>query len=87
MKEVGTCHWNSDDEGATNSSGFTALPGGYYGYGGFNSMGDAGYWWIPLQNSNDPYLGRCRIMSRSSWSVTRTSFEKHFGMSVRAIKN
>ena len=45
MKEVGTCHWNSDDEGATNSSGFTALPGGYYGYGGFNSMGDAGYWW------------------------------------------
>jgi len=28
MKEGGTAHWNSPNAGATNTSGFTALPGG-----------------------------------------------------------
>ena len=30
MKEVGTVHWDSPNEGADNSSNFSALPAGYY---------------------------------------------------------
>jgi len=29
MKETGTAHWTSPNIGATNETGFTALPGGY----------------------------------------------------------
>ena len=35
MKETGTVHWSPPNTGATNSSGFTALPGGYRGYDGY----------------------------------------------------
>ena len=39
MKEAGYDHWNSPNTGATNSSGFTGLPGGYRDTGGFSWNG------------------------------------------------
>ncbi|MBL0136275.1 MAG: fibrobacter succinogenes major paralogous domain-containing protein [Chitinophagaceae bacterium] len=29
LKETGTYHWNANNSGATNETGFTALPGGF----------------------------------------------------------
>jgi uncharacterized protein (TIGR02145 family) len=44
MKEAGTTKWASPNAGATNSSGFSALPGGYrYKDGRFSDMGNMGY--------------------------------------------
>ena len=46
LKETGTTHWNSPNTGATNESGFTALPGGLRYYGGsFHAIGNDGLWW------------------------------------------
>jgi len=40
LKETGTAHWISPNYGATNSSGFTALPGGIVNYGSFSYLGN-----------------------------------------------
>jgi uncharacterized protein (TIGR02145 family) len=47
LKEKGTAHWLSPNEGAINSKGFSALPGGHrYGQGGnFTSVGYEGDFW------------------------------------------
>jgi uncharacterized protein (TIGR02145 family) len=46
MKEAGTVHWSSPNEDATNSSGFSALPGGArYLDGDFRSQSDSCIWW------------------------------------------
>ena len=50
MKEAGGAHWDNEDHGnknITNSSGFTALPGGYWedAFDEFNYLGLYGFWW------------------------------------------
>src|SRR5450759_1177427 len=57
MKETGTTHWTSPNTGATNSSGFTGLPGGYRNNdGSFNNVGNFGYWWSSTElNTTDAW--------------------------------
>jgi uncharacterized protein (TIGR02145 family) len=49
LKEAGTRHWQSPDTEATNSTGFTALPGGYRGSDRSfylqENLGYVGMWW------------------------------------------
>ena len=45
MKEAGFDHWQSPNVGATNSSGFTGLAGGYRWNNAFNYSYFYGYWW------------------------------------------
>jgi len=46
LKETGTNHWLAPNTGATNESGFTALPGGDRDtYGEFWYLGEVGGWW------------------------------------------
>ncbi|MDZ7741868.1 MAG: FISUMP domain-containing protein [Bacteroidota bacterium] len=54
MKETGTTHWLSPNTGATNESGFTALPGGYHHAGGdtFFYLYKHGFWWSATGNSS-----------------------------------
>lgn len=52
LKEAGTNHWLSPNKGATNESGFTALPGGHLEDDGqFWYIGEIGLWWTATQIS------------------------------------
>ena len=59
LKETGTSHWQSPNAGATNTSGFTALPGGSRTNDGtFYSIGGYGYWWSSTEGTGTAW-GTC----------------------------
>ena len=88
MKESGTAHWNSPNTGATNESGFTALPGGYRYYtGAFLELGDYGYLWSTTtwENSQNHAYGR-KLNYDSSGSGWLICTKKN-GFHVRCLKD
>ena len=86
MKETGTVHWNSSNTGATNSSGFTALPGGSrFSNGSFSSLGIYGYWWSSTEFSSSGAW--FRRLHYDDVQVGRGSSYKTRGFSVRCLKN
>ncbi len=87
LKEAGTAHWQSPNTGATNSSGFTALPGGdrNNSSGNFNDMGNYGYWWSSAESNT---IGAWfRFMSYNSANVYRGNYYKVDGLSVRCLRD
>ena len=86
LKETGTTHWNSPNTGATNETGFTALPGGYRGYTGtFYYIGYHGYWWsaTALDATNAWY----RYIYYDDSNVSSNYYNKEEGFSVRCVRD
>jgi uncharacterized protein (TIGR02145 family) len=83
MKESGTVHWNEPNVGATNESGFTALPGGFYG-GGYSYLGSVGYWWSCTQINSAAFT---RQLYYSNVFVYRNDQEWYRGLSVRCLRD
>jgi uncharacterized protein (TIGR02145 family) len=86
LKETGTIHWKSPNEGATNSSGFSALPGGFRDdTGEFGGMAEKGFFWSSTETSAT--YARFRSMYYASGNVSRGNLSRIFGYSVRCLKN
>jgi len=84
MKEAGTTHWSSPNTGATNESGFSALPGGYrYGDGTYYDVGYYGYWWSATEYSSD--YAWYRGLRYYNSGVSRGYGSKQGGFSVRCV--
>ncbi|MBG0861140.1 MAG: T9SS type A sorting domain-containing protein [Bacteroidales bacterium] len=86
LKEPGTSHWYSPNTGATNESGFTALPAGDRSSNGtFWDIELYGSWWSSTQSSTgsawDWYVG---YADNISW---RYDDGKQNGFSIRCIKD
>lgn len=87
LKEAGTTHWSATNSETNNSSGFTALPGGYRKYDGrdYENLGNEGYWWsTSLTTYGYPIYRR---MTQSENLVEIGSGLKEFGRSVRCVKD
>jgi uncharacterized protein (TIGR02145 family) len=89
LKESGILHWASLNAGATNTTGFTALPGGSrYGDGTFSGIGDFGIWWSATESTeSNNYAAWARYMEYDSSNVTRDDSAKHAGHSVRCVRD
>jgi len=86
LKESGTTHWASPNTGATNESGFTALPGGYrFGSGYFDGMGYlAGFWSSTEGSSSNAWY---RGLGYDDAQVYRGYHYEHYGFSVRCVRD
>ncbi len=85
MKEAGTAHWQSPNEGATNESGFTALPGSFRNLNdSFVNLGYDGHWWSSTDVIDKAWS---RQLSYSSSNVARFKSNKSVGLAVRCLRN
>ena len=87
LKETGTTHWASPNTGATNETGFTALPGGnrFSSGGTFDGAVWSGYWWSATEpNATSAWA---RNMGHYYSNVDRDNYPKYFGFSVRCVKD
>ena len=86
LKEAGTTHWNSPNAGATNETGFSALPGGYRSdVGTFYYVGFDGYWWSATDLGMN-YAWYRDMMFYNSDIRALTGIKRN-GFSVRCLKD
>jgi hypothetical protein len=78
--------WNAPNTGASDSSGFAGLPGGYRGIDcSFLNIGLYGMWWSSTEyNSADAH---CRYMNYGQSNGFSINNVKIYGFSVRCIKD
>ncbi|MBK8884486.1 MAG: fibrobacter succinogenes major paralogous domain-containing protein [Bacteroidales bacterium] len=87
LKEDGTAHWTTPNTGATNESGFKALPSGSRsGFGTFDGLGlYTDFWSITEKN---PITVIVRGIGSTSSEITGVfPFNKYDGLPVRCLKD
>ncbi len=88
LKEAGLTHWATANIGATNESGFTALPGGtrYTGDYGVYVIGSWCAFWTSTDKP-DYEITYGRVLSTDNAQVGRYFYYKHNGHSIRCVKD
>lgn len=89
LKDTGTVHWLPPNTGATNSSGFTALPGGSRipGSGWFENMGYKGGWWSSSEISGLPTDAWSWVLAFNNANIVYSFDHKRRGYSVRCLQD
>ena len=91
LKSTGTIEqdnglWFSPNTGATNSSGFTALPGGYrINYGNYYSLGNVAYFWSSTDTLSTNAWNY--ILDANNENLNRNYNLKTNGFSVRCCRD
>jgi len=86
LKGTSTSHWSDPNSGATNSSGFTALPGGYRNKDGvFKNLSFCGSWWATTEYTKS--VAWYRYVDYGTSTIYNVSTYKTSGFSIRCIKD
>jgi uncharacterized protein (TIGR02145 family) len=85
LKEAGTTHWSSPNEGATNESGFTALPGGRVFVGNFYYLNSSGDWWSSTE-FDGTYVINYTMNFGGSYVLFGNNL-KDSGFSIRCVRD
>jgi uncharacterized protein (TIGR02145 family) len=89
MKETGLNHFAYSNEGSTNESGFTGLPGGMREYDSYtHDLGLTGFWWSSTV-SNDYYQLEAYyyFLSRDDDAALDGTGDRNNGLSCRCVKD
>lgn len=85
MKHSGTLYWTATNTGATNSSGFRALPGGYRNIiSEYKNLNDYGFWWSASNQGDSSAWYHC--LYYYSAKIYRNHTKHNMGFSVRCVK-
>jgi uncharacterized protein (TIGR02145 family) len=77
-----------NDPASNNSSGFSALPGGFRHYNGFfDYINYIGFWWSSSSDESGSNDSWSRYLQNDSANLNRIQYDKHKGLSVRCIKD
>jgi len=86
LKVMGTEIWKTPNTGATNESGFTALPGGTKVLGnGFTNLSNSGHWWTATEFKDERSCSR--ILLYYTNVIYKDFNNKKNGNSVRCVKD
>lgn len=86
LKIKGTSYWQIPNSGATNESGFSALPGGYRNYNGqFSYISKLAYFWS--SSSASLYDALYWSLGYGSPGIAKSDYPMRSGFSVRCVKD
>jgi uncharacterized protein (TIGR02145 family) len=89
MKQTGTTLWNTPNTGATNESGFSALPGGFRNsVGGFYNIGISAAFWSTTEGDGIHSFAWYRFLSHNLAWVGKADHDFYsVGFSVRCLRD
>ena len=88
LKDAGSSLWSSPNTDATNSSGFSGVPGGFRGASSnYGTLGSIGYYWSATEYfANNAYIMNLAYNTKTATLVGNNMF-KTFGFSCRCVKD
>jgi uncharacterized protein (TIGR02145 family) len=84
MKSIGNSFWNTPNNGATNESGFSSLPGGWRGNVFYELGTDARIWSSTTDPSGNIIYRR---LYTDYYKIDREFGSKNYGLSVRCLSD
>jgi uncharacterized protein (TIGR02145 family) len=85
LKTTGTSYWLTPNTGATNLTGFSALPSGYSAFA-FFELGESANFWSDEYGLN-PFEANLKKLSYNSSNFEFDQDDKFSGKSVRCVRN